>query len=128
MPKPHVLLAEDNMINQMMVSDLLEDMGLIVKIASDGLQAIELCRSHKFDLIFMDLEMPKLNGAEAAQEIRKLDRFFAPIIALTAHDREGKVKGLREAGFNGFLQKPVSNEDLEKLVHSFISPTRLSGQ
>ena len=126
MASPTALLAEDNLINQMMVSDLLEDMGMSVEIAGDGLQAVEMCKKHKYDLIFMDLEMPKLNGSEAAQEIRKRESYFTPIIALTAHDREGKIQGLRKAGFNGFLQKPVSHEDLEKLVHSFISPSHLT--
>jgi PAS domain S-box-containing protein len=102
----HVLLAEDNEINQMVASQLLQKAGLKVSIAHNGQQAVEAAKAEKFDAIFMDLQMPIVSGYQASTEIRQFDSNI-PIIALTAaaliEDRDKAI----EAGMNDHLSKPI---------------------
>jgi CheY-like chemotaxis protein len=118
------LVAEDSPINQMLVTELLEDLGVKVMLADNGLKAIELCQAHQFSVIFMDLEMPVMGGHEATQSIREQQLSFAPIIALTAHEKEGKLTQLKKSGFNGFLQKPINTLELTRIIQAFTHPTR----
>lgn len=118
-----VLIVEDNRINQHVIESLLERASHSVRVASNGLEALERVEEEAFDLIFMDCLMPKLDGFEAARRIRALPEGHAnkntPIIALTAnafaHDRELCF----EAGMNDFLAKPVKKETLLGIVNHY---------
>lgn len=114
-------MVDDSPINQIILTELLSSFNLHVDTADNGLEAVECCEKAAYDLIFMDLEMPEMNGHEATVKIRKTLKFYNPIIALTAHEKDAVSKTLREAGFSGFLKKPIEQPDLFRLLYS-LSP------
>ena len=115
----NVLVAEDNTVNQKVACGMLEKLGHEVTIAANGLEAVRLWRKGRFDVIFMDLQMPGVDGFEAARMIREMevDRGGrVPIIALTARAIKGERDTLMAAGMDGCITKPVRMKDLaEKL-------------
>jgi PAS domain S-box-containing protein len=118
-----VLLVEDNKGNQVVASIFLKKKGLIVTIANDGIEAVEMVKQKSFDLILMDLQMPLMNGYDAAEAIRSMDDLYfktVPIIALTSNllsDVEDKVK---KSGMNGCMTKPFKAEELLATIASHI--------
>lgn len=124
MKQAGVLVVDDSPINQMMMSELLEDLKLNVDTANNGQEAVTCCEHKAYDIVFMDLEMPVMDGHEAVVKIRQDLKFFNPIIALTAHDKSNIIKTLRQEGFSGFLKKPASEEELSRLVYSILPSVR----
>lgn len=117
-----VLLVEDNPVNQEFASLLLQNMGCVVALASDGFSAIEEAKETRFDIIFMDCQMPGMDGFEATEKIRKmeanpgLNMKRTPIIALTAHATSGYRDLCIAKGMDDYLSKPFNSEQiLEKL-------------
>jgi CheY-like chemotaxis protein len=117
-----VLVVDDSPINQMIMVELLETMNICVHTANNGQEAIKCIEKEAYDIVFMDLEMPVMNGHEAVVHIRQTLKFYQPIIALTAHDKSSITKTLSKEGFSGFLKKPLDDKQLSALVHS-ICPT-----
>ena len=120
-PRPlQILLVEDNRINQMVASRLLEKMGHQVAIAGNGKIAVEWIMQNKADLIFMDLQMPVMDGLNAAIEIRKWEaeqsRNPIPIIAATANTSEEDKNNAFAAGMNDFLSKPLRGETIKAAI------------
>ncbi|MEM6345600.1 MAG: response regulator [Bacteroidota bacterium] len=115
-----ILLVEDNRINQMVASRLLEKMGHKVAIADNGKIAVEWIANNKADLIFMDLQMPIMDGLTAAKEIRKWEAIQQlnpiPIIAATANTSEEDKSNAFAAGMNDFLSKPLRGETLRAAI------------
>jgi signal transduction histidine kinase/ActR/RegA family two-component response regulator len=108
-----VLLAEDNQVNQILAMKILEKMGHTVTVANNGQEALDVWRERKFDLIVLDMQMPVLNGYEAAQRIREMEKDTGnhiPIIALTAHALKGDDRKCLDAGMDGYVSKPVTPE------------------
>jgi two-component system, sensor histidine kinase and response regulator len=104
----HILLVEDNPINQEVVHDLLELVGARVSIARDGLHGIHLLHQQSFDLVLMDVNMPIMNGFDAVEVIKKDPRFATlPIIALTANALGGDRDRCLAAGMSDYIAKPV---------------------
>lgn len=110
-----VLVAEDSPTNRLIVVKLLERRGYEVVAAKDGIEAIEAWASNSFDVILMDVQMPRKDGLAATQEIRAAEagtRQHIPIIALTAHALAGDRERCLEAGMDDYLTKPLRFEDL----------------
>ncbi|QKQ27378.1 response regulator [Candidatus Reidiella endopervernicosa] len=104
----NILLVEDNPTNQQVARELLESTGLTVTIASDGLKAIDAVKHEHFDLVLMDVQMPRMDGYQATAVIRSDDRFKElPIIAMTAHALFSDQEKCLEAGMNDHVGKPV---------------------
>jgi CheY-like chemotaxis protein len=116
-----ILLVEDNPLNQRVAKRLLERDGHTVTAVSDGDEAVVLAASGEFDLILMDLHMPRKNGIDAAAEIRRGESGAArrvPIWALTAAVSDDDRQRCREAGMDGFLAKPLELKRLREAVRS----------
>ena len=105
----HVLLAEDNPTNQLVATQMLQSMGATVEIAGDGAEAIEVVRRGKFDVMLVDIEMPRLNGIEVMRLVRGSDGPLAdmPMIALTAYVMHEHVVAIDKAGADGLIAKPI---------------------
>jgi len=115
-----ILLAEDDPVNMFAARRILEKAGHNVTPASDGGHAIELLRESEFDLILMDVQMPVMDGLEAAAVIRKDqtlgDKSRIPIVAMTAYAMSGDREKFLAAGMNAYLTKPVSMQDIIRTI------------
>jgi CheY-like chemotaxis protein len=118
-----ILVAEDNLVNLTIAKKLLERQSCLVTTAQDGLEAVELCRTHSFDIVLMDLQMPHLDGLEATRQIRALDNANArvPIIALTASAMEGERDRCLNSGMTDYLSKPIDRKALEATIHRLLT-------
>jgi len=118
--KFHILLAEDNLVNQKVAQKLLEKEGHSVVIANNGREAVEKYDAEHFDLILMDVQMPEMDGFEATAEIRALEQGtprHIPILALTAHAMKGYSEKCLEAGMDGYVSKPFNIKNLVEQLH-----------
>jgi signal transduction histidine kinase/CheY-like chemotaxis protein len=109
-PRLRILLAEDNLINQRLVTRLLEKRGHSVERAGTGREALEWTERESFDLIVMDVQMPDMDGLEATTVIREREREtggHVPIVALTAHTMKGDRERCLEAGMDNYINKPI---------------------
>ncbi|EHH1078184.1 response regulator [Vibrio parahaemolyticus] len=120
--KPWVLIVEDTEVNQRVVRIMLELLGLKVSVASHGEEALQLCREHAFDLIFMDCQMPVMDGFIATEQIRNMNEWGAhvPIIALTANVVKEDQQRCFEAGMNEFVAKPVTKGRLQQIFEQYL--------
>jgi len=114
----NILLAEDNAINALLTRTLLEAEGHTVETVEDGVLAVEAMKNQKYDLIFMDMRMPNMDGLEATRKIRQLPNVprELPIIALTANAFDDDRNACFDSGMNDFMTKPVSAEELSAMV------------
>ncbi|MBF0613884.1 MAG: response regulator [Magnetococcales bacterium] len=113
-----VLLVEDNAINRQVAEENLVSVGLVVEMAENGLEAIQKVQTRQYDLVLMDIQMPKLDGYAATRAIRADGRFRAlPILAMTAHAMDEDRQASLDAGMNGHLSKPI---DRKKLFETLI--------
>ncbi|MCF8347549.1 MAG: response regulator [Bacteroidales bacterium] len=124
--KLHVLLAEDNLINQKVATYSLHQMGFTVEIANNGLEAVEKYTQTKYDLILMDVQMPELSGFDATRRIRSLENSSGhgariPIIALTANAMKGDMERCIAAGMDAYLSKPFQQIDLMELIAHYFN-------
>jgi PAS domain S-box-containing protein len=115
-----ILLVEDNEINKEIIIDLLADSGIFIDVALNGLEAIEKFKKNSYELIFMDIQMPILDGYEATKEIRKLNQTI-PIVALTANAMKEDIQKTKIAGMNKHLNKPIDIEKLFETLLEFLS-------
>ena len=116
-----VLLVEDNKLNQEVASDLLEGVGLYVDVANDGYEALEKIGLNTYDIILMDMQMPKMDGVSATIEIRKDARFETlPIVAMTANAMQQDKAICIKAGMNDYLTKPIDPDQLFKALLKWI--------
>ncbi|MBM4883807.1 response regulator [Vibrio parahaemolyticus] len=119
---PWVLIVEDTEVNQRVVRIMLEQLGLKVSVASHGEEALQLCGEHAFDLIFMDCQMPVMDGFIATEQIRDMNEWGAhvPIIALTANVVKEDQQRCFEAGMNEFVAKPVTKARLQQIFEQYL--------
>lgn len=123
--KANVLVAEDNIINQKLIKRTLEDLGLSVSIANNGLEAFQKRKDANFDLIFMDIQMPILDGVEAATEILEYEKDYTqphiPILALTANALKGDRERFLQAGLDEYTTKPLVRSEIISLLNHFLA-------
>jgi signal transduction histidine kinase/CheY-like chemotaxis protein len=110
-----ILLAEDDSINQEIILGLLEETNIEIDVAENGEEAIELHKRNRYTLIFMDIQMPILDGYEATKAIRKIDKNI-PIYAITASAMNEDIPKTLESGMNGYLHKPIDIDKLYKIL------------
>lgn len=132
----HVLIVEDNMDNQVLFKAYLKNKKLNLHFANDGKEAIEMFSKQKFDLIYMDLQMPNVNGYEATKEIRAIESKNAnslktPIIALTAFTNKNELEAALEVGCDSYLVKPIKKVQLiadinERLQSKLLNQSKVS--
>jgi two-component system sensor histidine kinase/response regulator len=118
-----ILLVEDNLVNQRLATRLLEKRGHRVVIAGNGREAILALENEKFDLVFMDLQMPEMDGFEATAAIREKEKgtvFHQEVIALTAHAMTGDRERCLAAGMDGYLSKPIRPQELDNVLQKYV--------
>ncbi len=120
--KIKALVVEDNLINQRLICLLLQEYDIIVTTAANGLEAVDMAEKNKFDIIFMDIEIPEMNGIVATKQIK--DQLSVktelPIVALTAMTMEGDREMLISRGLDDYLSKPLTREKLESILNKYL--------
>ena len=121
-----LLAAEDNSTNRLVLQAMLEPLDIELVLVNDGAQAVEAYRSQDFDLVLMDIQMPVMNGLDAARAIRELERRaerpYTPILALTANVMQHQLEDYADAGLDGHVAKPIEVEALyRKIEEALIS-------
>jgi CheY-like chemotaxis protein len=120
----HILVAEDNAVNQKLVARLLEKRGHSVEVVANGRKALGALNKRAYDLVLMDVQMPEMDGFEATREIRKREKetgLHTQIIALTAHAMKGDRERCLEAGMDAYLTKPIRAKELDDLLENYIT-------
>jgi signal transduction histidine kinase/CheY-like chemotaxis protein/integral membrane sensor domain MASE1 len=125
----HILLVEDNAVNQRVASGLLEKRGHRVVVAGNGIEALKALEREAYDLVLMDVQMPEMDGLEATAKIREMEKHGArhqPVIALTARAMKGDLELCLSAGMDGYLAKPIRPEELDELLEKYAGTSPLS--
>ena len=119
----NILLAEDNVVNQEVATRMLMKFGCNIKVAQNGREAVEMAEKFPYDLIFMDCQMPEMDGYMATREIRQRagDISRIPIIALTASAMQEDIERCLESGMNDVISKPVKMKELKKIIKKWHS-------
>ena len=119
-----VLVAEDNTNNQLLIRIILEKFGLNVQIVENGKLALEKVKEEIFDLIFLDINMPVMDGIEAIKHIRLYEDMInkhTPVVALTANSIKGDREKYLEKGMDNYLSKPINNDELLKILNAYLN-------
>jgi len=116
-----VLLVEDNKLNQVLATTMLQNWGAKVKVAINGQIAVEIVEKEAFDIILMDIQMPVMDGLTASKLIREKLNVTTPILALSANVLKGVAEKCTEVGMQGYISKPYEAEDLYKKIVSFVN-------
>jgi PAS domain S-box-containing protein len=122
-----VLIAEDNQVNQLVATRILEKLGHRVTVASNGREALAAVQARKFDLIAMDVQMPEMDGLEATNAIRAWEKTtgsHTPIVAMTAHAMKRDRERCMAAGMDGYISKPIRVRELEEVLAQLIVPVQ----
>ncbi|TPE44294.1 PAS domain S-box protein [Pontibacter mangrovi] len=120
--QPYVLLVDDNQINQKVAQKQLERLGCITDIASNGYEAIDHAIKNKYDIIFMDIQMPEMDGVTATKHIKeKLGTDCPPIIAMTAYSMKDDAEKFMNQGMDDYVSKPVKSSDLHAMISKWES-------
>lgn len=114
-----ILVAEDEGVNRLYMRTFLEREGWVIDEAANGVEAVSLARKHQYDLILMDISMPRMDGLEASARIREIQP-FVPIIAITAHAYEEDRKRILEAGLNDIVLKPIDENRLKRRLRRYL--------
>ncbi len=126
LPSSRILLAEDNPVNQMVANRMLEQLGLEVVVAANGNQALKKLEHEDFDVVFMDCQMPELDGFAATRILRdyekQLSKERTTVIAMTANVMEGDRERCLEAGMDDYIGKPVKLDELESVLRRWLEP------
>jgi CheY-like chemotaxis protein/HPt (histidine-containing phosphotransfer) domain-containing protein len=122
--KLRILVAEDNRVNQAVVKRMLEKLEHTPVIANNGREALSMLSFGSFDLVFMDVQMPEMDGLTATRTIREIEKntgVHIPIVAMTAHAIKGDKERCLDAGMDGYVTKPVSTQGIEHAIAKILS-------
>ncbi len=114
-----MLVAEDNQINQKLIQHILERLGYTAVMKENGQDTIDELRENNYDIVFMDVQMPEMDGLEATSIIRQSGNKQPVIIALTANAMQGDQEECLRAGMDDYLSKPVKLEELVKMLEKW---------
>jgi CheY-like chemotaxis protein len=123
----HILLAEDNPVNQRLAVILIEKHGDHVQVAANGYEVLNALKHRRFDLVLMDVQMPEMDGLEATAAIRETEKVSGghlPILAMTAHAMASDRERCLQAGMDGYLGKPIHPEELRMAIDVFRAQAR----
>jgi two-component system, sensor histidine kinase and response regulator len=126
----HILLAEDNLVNQRLAVGLLEKIGHHVTVAQNGREVLDLLEHGTFDLVLMDVQMPEMDGFAATRELRKREHGqgrHIPVIAMTAHAMKGDRETCIAAGMDGYIAKPVNRAELQLAIEEAVRVSEAIG-
>ncbi|PRY08895.1 PAS domain S-box-containing protein [Pontibacter ummariensis] len=126
---PYVLLVDDNQINQKVAQKLLERLGCRIDVASNGYEAIELAVANKYQVIFMDIQMPEMDGVTATLQIKeKLGSSCPPVVAMTAYSMKDDAEKFMSQGMDDYISKPVKSADLHAMITKWEQMTQPAEQ
>jgi two-component system, sensor histidine kinase and response regulator len=117
--KLNILLAEDNPVNQQTATIMLQKLGHTVTIAGNGVEALEKATAGDYDLVFMDIQMPEMDGLTATGKIREKEQetsTHVPVVAMTAHAMKGDQERCLEAGMDDYISKPIRRKEVAKVI------------
>src|SRR6185437_5389313 len=120
---PRVLLVDDIPVNQKLLVMQLRSLGVQIDQATNGMEAVMLCRKQQYSLVFMDCDMPILNGFEATEQIRKNEKVtggHVPIVAMTSYDRTGDRDKCLSSGMDDYLFKGVNRARLQEVIEHYV--------
>ena len=123
-----ILVVEDNRVNQKVARRTMEKLGASVEVANNGIEAVDLLQEKEFDMVFMDIHMPEMDGTSATKIIRQagpdMPNYGIPIIAMTANAMKGDREKYLEIGMDAYLSKPFKRADLEELMERYAPDSR----
>ena len=119
-----ILVVEDNRVNRYVMEQMLKKLNMKFELAENGAIALDVLDQEEFDLVFMDCQMPVMDGLEATRRIRGSEKAYrdVPIVALTASAIEGDEELCRSVGMNGYLAKPVRIQQIMEAIKKFTRP------
>jgi CheY-like chemotaxis protein len=120
----HILIADDNLLNQKIVSLILKRYGGVVSFASNGNEVIKMVKDERYDVILMDVQMPELDGFATTRVLRNDMKSTIPVIALTADKYLDESIAFNEVGMNGYISKPFEPEELCKLILELVEKNK----
>jgi signal transduction histidine kinase/CheY-like chemotaxis protein len=119
------LVAEDNKMNQLLITSIFEKYDIVTDVVENGEEAVDAAISNKYDMVFMDVQMPKVDGLSATKALRKVHHVEVPIIAMTAHVLPGEREKCIDAGMDDYLSKPLDEDEVIMMIRKF-SPVQLT--
>ncbi len=119
-PGKRILIVDDSKINLKVANQILKPYNFNVTMVENGFECLELMESSTYDLILMDIMMPKMNGIETLRRLKTIEGFDIPVIALTADAIEGTDEKYLNAGFDAYLSKPIDRYDLDRMLNKYL--------
>lgn len=117
-----VLVVDDNTLNLKVANKVLSNFDLEIELIDNGFECINKIENHEhYDIILMDIMMPKMSGVETLKKLKQIDNFNIPVVALTADAMEGVSNKYIEVGFNDYLRKPIEKEELKRVLNKFLA-------
>jgi CheY-like chemotaxis protein len=119
-PGKRILIVDDSKMNLKVANQIMKPYNFNIKLVESGYEALEVMESQTFDLILMDIMMPKMNGIETLRRLKNIDGFNIPVVALTADAIEGTEEKYKNAGFDDYLSKPIDKHELDRVLNKFL--------
>lgn len=119
-PGKRILIVDDSKINLKVANQILKPYNFNVKLVESGYECLEVMETSTYDLILMDIMMPKMNGVETLRRLKEMDGFDIPVVALTADAIEGTDEKYLNVGFNAYLSKPIDRYELDRILNKYL--------